>query len=125
MPEAVSSSEDSAIVEIVSSQRPDGATLLRITLDHPIGNRVIRYRRDGDDQTQFLLVVHGLAVGPTPVSIKASGPNLRSIDLTPLPQGAVAILQITFHLSSEDVSVQRAAVQGTHLVFVIAPANAP
>lgn len=120
-----SASESSAIVEIVCSQRPDGATLLRITLDQPIGTRIIRYRRDGDDPTRFLLVVHGLELGAAPPSIAAAGPNLRSIDLAPISREAIAVLQLVFHLTSEDVSVQRAAVQGSHLVFVIEPSNAP
>jgi hypothetical protein len=115
----------SAVTEIVTSRRPDGATLLRITADQPfLPHSVVDYR-DPEDPTQHMLLLLGVAAPGAPPSLAVNDACLRRIEVGSAGEGRPPEVDLTLVLTSDRVRVGSPTTQGANLALLLEPATAP
>lgn len=110
-----------AISEIVTSRRPDGATLIRVTANGHFGGTNIRHRREPSDPSVYVVLFEGLELDQAPDPIEVGDPNLAAIELSRVPAGQTFELRVALRLTSAQVPVENVVRLGKNLVVLIGP----
>jgi hypothetical protein len=106
------------ITEIVSSQREDGSTLIRLSADAPFAHRLFRHEPPAGDPPQHRLYLPGISIPDLPREVlRVDGPNLVGVELLTETIQEQAESQIVLHLDSPEVTITRLASKATHLVI--------
>jgi hypothetical protein len=108
----------SIITEIVTSQREDGSTLIRLSADAQFAHRLFRHEPPAGDPPQHRLYLPGISIPDLPQEVlKVAGPNLVGVELVSDPDQEQPESQIVLHLDSPDVTITRLASKASHLVI--------
>jgi hypothetical protein len=117
-PADAASAEGMTIAEIVSSVRPDGSTLLRLTADRALPERAHHDLLDPQDPSRHAMVLVGTRLPGCPEHLVLGGPALRRIQVLEVPRGDGVDTQLLFELASERVRLERISTVGEHIAIL-------
>ncbi len=107
------------VLEITTSRRPDGTTLMRISTDQALPPAAVRHFRLFGTPPRFVVGLAAATAPSLPSSIRVGDLCLAGLHLVGGVNGAE--LQIVLELAATGVTVARVAHQGRHVVVELTP----
>jgi len=106
------------VTEIVTSDRGDGSSLLRISADGSFSEGSFRYLETATDPLRDVLLIRGVEISKSPLLLDIKDPNVKQLELTIDRESRPPYLRVEIRFNSPGVRAERVTAQGRHLVVL-------
>jgi hypothetical protein len=107
------------VTEIVTSDRGDGSSVLRISADGEYPAESFRHLETPADPLRDILLIRGVEISNSPLLLDVDDPNLEGLELTLDRESRPPYLRVELRFTGPQVWVERVTSQGRHLVVLL------
>ena len=107
------------VTEIVTSDRGDGSSVLRITANGEYDSGSFRHLETVSDPLRDILLIRGVEISASPLNLDVEDPNLEQVELTLDRESRPPYLRVELRFTGPAVQVERVTAQGRHLVVLL------
>lgn len=113
----------SRAVDVTTSQRGDGSTLLRITADGRLPQGCSRYLEVAGEPARIVVTIRGISAPELPRSLDIGDPNIDRIRIIHDAETSEGELHFVLLLNDPGITVSELKQVGPHVVVLVAPVD--
>lgn len=106
------------VTEIVTSERGDGSSVLRVSADGAFPRGSYQHLETASDPLRDVLLIRGVEISKSPLLLQVEDPNLKELEVTVDRESRPPYLRVEMRFTGPGVRVERVSSQGRHLVVL-------